>query len=215
MYRALIFVLMIAGLRISEALALRCEDIDLLHQNIRVCKSKTAAGRREVHIHRPLEEALYAYKEARGDTWAPDAWAFRTRNDTPLNRHNFSARTMPRLVDEANRLRRQQGHGPIAAHVTAHAMRHAFVALLAHSSSPRIYTQTQAGHKRPTTADWIYNYVFGEEARERVGTGLMGVLDRAERRLDGSRHQAVPRRRDGQPPSSPADSEELAMVEAR
>ena len=203
MYRALIHVLLIAGLRISEALALRCEDIDLFHLNIYVEESKTDAGRREVHIHEPLEEVLLAYKEARGDAWTKGALAFCTRNGTPLSRHNVARRTMPRLVEEANEQRRRQGHGPIKARVTAHAMRHACVALLAHSTSPRIYTQTQLGHKRPTTADWIYNYVFGEESRERVSTEMMGVLDRAERRLDGSRRQAVPPQRTGRPLAAP------------
>ena len=203
MYRALIHVLMIAGLRISEALALRCEDIDLFHLNIYVEYSKTEDGRREVHIHEPLEDVLLAYKEARGSTWTKGALAFCTRNGTPLSRHNVARRTMPRLVEEANEQRRRQGHGPIKARVTAHAMRHACVALLAHSTSPRIYTQTQLGHKRPTTADWIYNYVFGEETRERVSAEMMGVLDRAGRKLDGSRRRAVPRPRDGQPPVGP------------
>ena len=149
MYRALIHVLLIAGLRISEALALRCEDIDLFHLNIYVEESKTDAGRREVHIHEPLEEVLLAYKEARGDAWTKGSLAFRTRNGTPLSRHNVARRTMPRLVEEANEQRRRQGHGPIKARVTAHAMRHACVALLAHSTSPRIYTQTQLGHSAP------------------------------------------------------------------
>lgn len=186
-YRALIFVLMIAGLRISEALALRCGDIDLFNRTINVRKSKTGAGRRRVDIHEPLWSELIAYKRARGDTWTKDAYVFRTRNGTPLSRHNVSRRTMPRLVREAKQLRRQQGHPPISARVTAHAMRHAYVALLAHSSSPRIYVQRQAGHKRPTTADWAYNYVLEDEARDQVSAGLLGVLGRAQARLDGSR----------------------------
>jgi integrase len=203
MYRALIHVLLIAGLRISEALALRCEDIDLFHLNIYVEVSKTAAGRRHVHIHEPLAEVLLEYEEARGSTWTQGALAFCTRNGTPLSRNNVARRTMPRLKEEANEQRKRQGHGPINADVTAHAMRHAYVALLAHSTSPRIYTQTQLGHKRPTTADRIYNYVFGEEARARVGTEMMGVLDRAELELDGSRRQAVPRPRNEHPPAVP------------
>jgi len=187
MYRALIFVLMIAGLRISEALALRCRDIDLDRRTITVRESKTNAGERDVDIHEPLWSVLTDYIKARGDAWQEDAHVFRTRKGTPLSRHNVSRRTMRRLVREANRLRHQQGHAPIKARVTAHAMRHAYVALLAHSSSPRIYVQRQAGHKRPTTADWAYNYVLEDEARDQVSSGLLGVLERAQARLDGSR----------------------------
>ena len=112
MYRALIHVLLIAGLRISEALALRCEDIDLFHLNIYVEESKTDAGRREVHIHEPLEEVLLAYKEARGDAWTKGSLAFGSRNGTPLSRHNVARRTMPRLVEEANKRARPTGSWP-------------------------------------------------------------------------------------------------------
>lgn len=193
MYGTLIFVLMIAGLRISEALALRCEDIDMFHGKIKVRKSKTGAGRRSVDIHPPLRSVLAAYQQARGSSWREGAYVFRTHNDTPLSRHNVSRRTMPRLVRAANEARHQRDLPPVGVRVTAHAMRHAYVALLAHSSATRIYVQRQAGHKRPTTADWAYNYVLEDEARDQVAVGLLGVLGRAQARLDGSRpHLPLP-----------------------
>ncbi len=211
MYRALIFLLIIAGLRISEALALRCEDIDLFHDNIDIRESKTGAGRRLVHIHDPFRTVLAAYVHARGASWETGAYVFRSRNGTALSRHNIARRTMPRLIAEANYLRDRQGHPPIRAHVTAHAMRHAYVALLAHGQAPRIYTQTQAGHARPTTADWAYNYVFENEAREQVGTGILGVLERAQGELDGSRRRSYVATLATHAPQRVAESRQLVL----
>jgi integrase len=186
MYEALIWVLFIAGLRISEALALRCEDIHMLHRNIYVQDSKTESGRRVVHIHPPAFPVLKAYIQARGDTWRDGEYAFCTSKGTPLSRHNVARRTMPRLVRAANDLRHRKGCPPITARVTAHGMRHAYVALIAHSSAPQIYAQKQAGHQRASTTEEIYNYVFREDTRERVGREMVKVLTRAERKLDAN-----------------------------
>ena len=200
MYEALIWVLFIAGLRISEALALRCEDIHMLHRNIYVQDSKTESGRRVVHIHPPAYPVLKAYIQARGDTWREGEYAFRTSKGTPLSRHNVARRTMPRLVRAANDLRHRKGCPPITARVTAHGMRHAYVALIAHSSAPQIYAQKQAGHQRASTTEEIYNYVFREDTRERVGREMVKVLARAQRTLDGN-GKTPRRRRRGQGPA--------------
>jgi len=192
MYQALIWVLFIAGLRISEALELRCEDINLVHRNIYVQDSKTDSGRRPVHIHPPAYPILEAYVQARGDTWEEGAYAFCTCKGTPLSRHNVARRKMPQLVRAANDLRREHGHPPVAGRVTAHGMRHAYVALIAHSLAPQIYAQKQAGHQRAATTEEIYNYVFREESRKRVGRRMVKVLERGQRMLDRS---TKPRRR--------------------
>jgi integrase len=65
-------------------------------------------------------------------------------------------------------------------------MRHAYVALIAHSSAPQIYAQKQAGHQRASTTEEIYNYVFREDTRDRVGREMVKVLARAQRTLDGN-----------------------------
>ena len=200
MYEALIWVLFIAGLRISEALALRCEDIHMLHRNIYVQDSKTESGRRVVHIHPPAHPVLNAYIQARGDTWREGEYAFRTSKGTPLSRHNVARRTMPRLVRAANDLRHRKGCPPITARVTAHGMRHAYVALIAHSSAPQIYAQKQAGHQRASTTEEIYNYVFREDTRDRVGREMVKVLARAQRTLHAN-GKTPRRRRRGQGPA--------------
>ena len=65
-------------------------------------------------------------------------------------------------------------------------MRHAYVALIAHSSAPQIYAQKQAGHRRARTTEELYNYSFREDTRDRVGREMVKVLARAQRTLDGN-----------------------------
>jgi hypothetical protein len=79
-------------------------------------------------------------------------------------------------------------------------MRHAYVALIAHSSAPQIYAQKQAGHQRASTTEEIYNYVFREDTRERVGREMVKVLTRGKRKLDGN-GKTPRRRRRGQGPA--------------
>jgi integrase len=98
-YPPLIRLLVLTGLRISEALALRWQDVDLLAATIHVRHSlardgsltppKTKAGRRDVPIAPGLVDMLTLLKPAdAGD----EAFVFSTTDTRPISYHNFRDR---------------------------------------------------------------------------------------------------------------------------
>jgi integrase len=76
--RALLVTLVFAGLRISEALALRWRDVDLARGEIVVSTSKTDAGIRRVRILPVLRDELLSLR-ARLDRRSRRRWSSRPR----------------------------------------------------------------------------------------------------------------------------------------
>jgi integrase len=76
--RALLATLVFAGLRISEALALRWRDVDLARGEIVVSTSKTDAGIRRVRILPVLRDELLSLR-ARLDRRSRRRWSSRPR----------------------------------------------------------------------------------------------------------------------------------------
>jgi integrase len=173
---ALIHVLLLAGLRIDEALALHCGDVDLTHRMLRVRDSKSPSGVREVDIHPPLLEVLLALREARGNAWRPEALVFANRHGGKRSRQAVARGPVRRLVELVDARRRELGLPPIAAKVTPHTFRHAYVALMAFTGAPLVYTRDQVGHRHHATTERLYNYVLRGETRLRVGQQLASTL---------------------------------------
>jgi integrase len=96
--RALIAVLVFAGLRVSEACALRWRDVDLGAGRITVRASKTAAGIRRVDVLPALRDELARYTTDAD----PDALVFTTGRGTPRDKDNVSKRVLEPVVKRAD-----------------------------------------------------------------------------------------------------------------
>lgn len=128
-YAPLIRLLVSTGLRVSEALALRWQDVDLLDATLRVrcslardgslTEPKTRAGRRQVPLAPGLVDMLARLKPADA---ADSDFVFSTTGRRPVSYHNFRDRGFkPALT-----LARLDGKG-----ITVHSLRSAAVSLYA------------------------------------------------------------------------------------
>lgn len=120
-YAPLVRLLVLTGLRVSEALALRWQDVDLLGATIRVHHSwaregrltppKTKAGVRDVPIAPGLVDMLTLLKpEHAGD----EDFVFSTTGRRPVPYHNFRERGFTPALERAGP-RRERDHYPRAS----------------------------------------------------------------------------------------------------
>jgi site-specific recombinase XerD len=142
-YRALLMTAYAAGLRVSEVVALRLEDVDSQRMVIRVRQGK---GRKDrfVMLSPRLLEVLRAYwKAAR-----PRPWLF----PGPDPAQPLHPRSVHRACREACRA------AGLGKHVTVHTLRHSFATHLLESGADLRTIQVLLGHRSiKTTA--LYTHV--------------------------------------------------------
>jgi integrase len=159
--RALLSVLVFAGLRIGEALALRWRDVDLARGTITVRASKTDAGVRTVHILPVLGDELRAYAAAaKGD---PAALVFATATGKGLGATNVRRRVLAKAIEKANeQLATDENGGPregvelIPAAITPHSLRRTFASILFAIGETPPYVMAQMGHRTANVTLAIY-----------------------------------------------------------
>jgi site-specific recombinase XerD len=141
-YRALLMTAYAAGLRVSEVVALRLEDIDSQRMVIRVRQGK---GRKDrfVMLSPRLLEVLRAYwKAAR-----PRPWLF----PGPDPGQPLHPRSAHRACREACRV------AGLGKHVTVHTLRHSFATHLLESGTDLRTIQVLLGHRSiKTTARYTH-----------------------------------------------------------
>jgi integrase len=136
-YRPVVTTLAWTGLRVSEALGLRWEDIDFDAQEIRVSgqldetgqqksRTKTAAGNRSIPLLPILEQELrkHRQKQLRRGLAAPEQHAFTTATGKPLNRHNVRHRGVQAAAKKAGLLTEDRPS------ITTHDLRRTFISHL-------------------------------------------------------------------------------------
>ncbi|GEL18623.1 tyrosine-type recombinase/integrase [Pseudonocardia asaccharolytica] len=171
---ALWALLLMLGLRRSEACALRWDDIDFAARTLRIARSvqrvdgrlrelptKTRRSNRTVHLpprclyalaehHRRLQEL---HGSGPGRPWPPTGYVFGTRWGTPLEPRNLT-RMFGRLCDE---------HG--IRRVPLHGLRHTCVSLLlALGIHPRVVMEI-VGHSAIEMTMNVYGHVNLETQR--------------------------------------------------
>lgn len=151
--RAIAELLYSAGIRVSELVGLRTEDMDLVGGSVQVA----GKGKRErlVPMGKPATEALQQYMEHR---IAPKPGAVRAvflnKNGTQL-----TAKSVRQIV---NRMARAAG---IAKHISPHTLRHTFAThMLDHGADLRS-VQELLGHKNLSTTQ-IYTHVTTKRLKD-------------------------------------------------
>ena len=176
--RALFAVLICAGLRIGELLALRWGEVNLAQGRLTVLDSKTEAGVREIDIWPELHDVLAAHKAAARHS-GPTDYVFATATGKADTRSNIAKR-LKRAVERANeQLADREDISPIATDLTPHSLRRTFASLLYLRGENPVYVMHQMGHTDPKLALRIYTKVMGEQRRRGPGARLVGVLDGA------------------------------------
>jgi integrase len=159
-YSPLIRVLALTALRVSEALALRVCDIDLLGGNLRVEHSlkrngelgppKTKAGRRTVPLSQELVELFVQLVPAEADE---HDFVFHAKGNPkkPLSYFNFRVRGFEPAVKAAG----LDGLG-----ITVHSLRHAAVSMFAWAGLSLVEVAAIVGHADPSVTAKVYSHLF-------------------------------------------------------
>jgi integrase len=135
-YRPIITTLAWTGMRVSEALGLRWEDVDFEAGEVRVRgqltddgtikRPKTKAGTRSVPLLPVVEQELREHRKtqlARGLVGS-DRLVFTTQNGRPLNRHNVRNKGIHVAAQKAGL------HAEGATKITTHDLRRTFISHL-------------------------------------------------------------------------------------
>jgi integrase len=178
--RALMATLLLAGLRIGEALDLKWSAVDLAAGTLSVVKAKTDAGVRTVDLTPFLRRELTAHKLQSGFC-QPDDLAFCTATGGRDDRHNVIKRVTHRAIRDANVVLAGRGLPLIPEDATNHDMRRVFFRLLGEVGAPPAYKDEQMGHK-PQGLDGAYDRAFIRHRNlgERIDALVMGEPSEAE-----------------------------------
>ena len=142
-HRALLMLIYSAGLRVSEVVGLRVEDLDMDRGLVRVRRGKGGKDRYTLLARRAVE-AVRVYRDA----YPTDRWLF--PGECP-ERH-LTTRSVQRVVKNAARA------AGIQKHVTTHTLRHSFATHLLEGGTNLRVIQELLGHTSASTTQ-IYTHV--------------------------------------------------------
>jgi integrase/recombinase XerD len=142
-YRALFMTIYAAGLRVSEAVALKVTDIDSRRMVLRVCQGKGKKDR-YVMLSPKLLEVLRAYWKA----YRPSTWLFFGKDKTrPLHRKTVYVACLG--------IARRAG---LKKRICVHTLRHSFATHLLEAGTDLRTIQALLGHRHPRTTA-LYTFV--------------------------------------------------------
>jgi integrase/recombinase XerD len=156
-------VMFSTGLRVSEAVGIRCSDLDIPERSVRV----TGKGSRERTVFFPgewMSHLLNSYLATRSVLGIEHPLLFFNRLGAPLS----SAAMRTRLDKAANR-------AGIVRRITPHMLRHSAATQLIESGVDIRYVQRLLGHSSLSTTE-IYTHVSDSALRGMVATA--NVLER-------------------------------------
>lgn len=149
--RVLLAVLLFAGLRIGEALALRWADVDLQRETILVRKAKTNAGIRTVNLLAVLQSELATYHARSAPS--QDMLVFANDSGGAQSATNIRRRVLARAVALANE---QSPLETLPEGLTPHSLRRTFASLLFALGESPPYVMGQMGHRTANLTLAIY-----------------------------------------------------------
>lgn len=168
--RAALATLTFAGLRIGELMDLRRKDVDLPSGRIRVGRSKTEAGLRDVNLLPVLRDELLAYLAGRD--LGPDAYVFGTKAGNRGSESNLRNRLLKPAVIAANIALVEKERTPMSERVTPHSLRRTFASVLVAIGEDPAYVMNQLGHTDPSFTLKVYAQLMtgrnGERERIRA-----------------------------------------------
>lgn len=152
--RAAIATMVFGGLRIGELLDLRRRDVDLAAGRIRIDRSKTDAGLRDVNVLPILRDELSTYIAAR--PMDSGTYLFGSKSGTRGNESNLRERLLGPAVTEANRMLAENELALISERLTPHSLRRTFASILVAIGEDPVYVMGQLGHTDPAFTLKVY-----------------------------------------------------------
>lgn len=193
--RAMIVVLIFAGLRIGELCALRWRDVDLVGGWLHVGEAKTDAGRRSVKIRGALRGELLSLRSRHGDA-AQSAYVFPTTTGGKQSQDNFRSRVLGKpatikdgeevpgkgAIAAANARLEAEALPPLPERLTPHSLRRTFCSLLYALGEDPGTVMDEMGHTDPALALRVYRQAMRRGDGER--SALKSLIE-AYRLRDG------------------------------
>jgi integrase len=170
--RALLAVLVFAGLRIDEALSLRWCQVSLPSRTMRV-GSKTDAGHRTIDLLPVLVDELLELRATSGGE--PDDLVFRTATGGKQSASNVRNRLLSSAVEKANATLAVSDLPGLPDSLTPHSMRRTFISILLALGGEVPYVMEQAGHADPKVTLGIYARVMRRSPEDK--TRLRALVD--------------------------------------
>jgi integrase len=190
-YRPILATAAFTGMRLSELLGLRWQDLDLKAGFVRVrhqlsratedtparLKSlKTGAARRDIVLLPQLAELLSAHRERAFERGAarPEDFVFATATGSPRYYRNVAVRGIDTAADRAGL---NDGELP---RLTMHDLRHTYAShLIVDLKLDIVSVSRQLGHKRPSITSDVYAGLFdqarhAEEIRAKMAASAFG-----------------------------------------
>jgi integrase len=165
--RPIIATLLLAGPRASELCNLCWRDVDLAAGRIRIGRSKTQAGLREIVLLPLLRDELSAHK-ARAYRNGPDDPVFPTGTGGHRDKDNLRNRILAAAVKRANQLLEARGRTPLPHGVTPHKLRHTFASILIATGEDPASVIAQLGHTDPKFTLRVYTHIMRRGPVERA-----------------------------------------------
>jgi integrase len=183
--RTVIATLVASGVRNSEACLLRPIDLDFVHGKIRIEKSKTPMGVREVSMTPWLARQLKTCVASLGADYDPTGPLFRNARGQAFNKDTLNKRIRA-VYNEAVRMASEQGRPPLPTTLSAHVFRRTCITLMLEAGAPPSYVQLQVGHEDARTTTDIYSRVlqtrnrhdFGQAFDDLLGAATLAVVGR-------------------------------------
>ncbi len=160
--RALLAVLIFAGLRVGELCELRWRNVDLAGGWLTVGRAKTDAGVRRVKIRGALRDTLLSIKPADAQ---PDAYVFATPAGRPVNPSNIRNRILTPAVQKASERLVKEGGAPLP-HLTPHGCRRTFASVLYAVGENPAVVMAEMGHTTPELALQIYAHAMRRDEQD-------------------------------------------------
>lgn len=165
--RPIIATLLLAGPRAGELCNLRWRDVDLANGRIRIGRSKTQAGLREIVLLPLLRDELSAHK-ARAHRSGPDDPVFPTGTGGHRDKDNLRNRILASAVKRADQLFEERGQTPLPHGVTPHKLRHTFASILIATGEDPASVMAQLGHTDPKFTLRVYTHIMRRGPAERA-----------------------------------------------
>jgi integrase len=173
--RPLLATLAGAGLRISEALGLERQDVNLVKGTLTVRRSKTDAGVRVVDLTPSLRDELAVWLD-KSEFKKPGDLVFPTQKGKPDNRNNVRKRLLVKAIEAANPKLVELGIEPIGA-VSPHGLRRTFASLRCVVGDDVAYTAAQLGHEDAVFS--LKTYTHAVKRRDRLTDHELEQFERA------------------------------------
>lgn len=165
--RAVAATLVLAGPRAIELGHMLWRDVDLANGRLRVGRSKTKAGLREIRMLPVLRDILAAYK-ARAYRSGHEDLVFPTGTGGRRDKDNLRNRVLAQVFERADELLERRGRPPLPEGLTPHKLRHTFASILVACGEDPVSVMAQLGHADPAFTLRTYAHMMSREPGERA-----------------------------------------------